>query len=152
MIEIQPPSILKEDDNLTVFLAGSIEQGKAKNWQQKIVDEFDNDDAVTFYNPRRNDWDDTWEQEMGPNEFTKQVAWELAALEKADMVVMLLDGDTQACISLLEFGLYAKSGKLIVCCEEGFWRKGNVDITCARYHIDQVDAIYGLIDEIRRRL
>jgi hypothetical protein len=152
MREIQPPSILREDEGLTVFLAGSIEQGKAVDWQRKIIGEFDKNDNVTFYNPSRDEWDDTWEQVMGTNEFTRQVAWELSGLEKCDLIVMFLDANTKGCVSLLEFGLYAKSGKLIVCCEDGFWRKGNVDITCAKYRVEQVDSIYGLIDAIRNRI
>jgi len=151
MREIKPPSILREDDDLIVFLAGSIEQGKPMDWQQKIVDEF-RDDDVTFFNPRRDDWDSSWEQVMGPNEFTKQVGWELNGLERADLIVMFLDGNTQSCISLFELGLYVKSGKLVVCCEDGFWRKGNVDIVCTKYGVEQMDSLYGLIDTIREKL
>jgi hypothetical protein len=151
MREIQPPQIQREDGDLTVFLAGSIEQGRAVNWQQKIIDEF-RDDDITFLNPRRDDWDASWVQEMGDNEFTRQVIWELQGLEKADLVIMYLDSDTQACISLLEFGMYVRSGKLTVCCPDGFWRKGNVDITAEYYKAERVDAIYGLIDKIRAEL
>lgn len=38
----------------------------------------------------------------------------------------------------MELGLVAKSDKrIVVVCEEGFWRKGNVDILCAKYKIMQ---------------
>jgi hypothetical protein len=39
--------------------------------------------------------------------------------------------------------LFARSGKLLVCCPEGFWRKGNVEIVCARYGVPLV----GELDE-----
>ncbi len=54
---------------------------------------------------------------------------------------MYFDPNTKSPISLLELGLYAASDKLTVCCPEGFWRKGNVDIVCERYGVEQVDTI-----------
>lgn len=45
---------------------------------------------------------------------------------------------------MMELGLFANSGKLMVCCEDGFWRKGNVDIVCKRKGIDQ----YKTFDEL----
>jgi len=35
---------------------------------------------------------------------------------------------------------------MIVCCPEDFWRKGNVDIVCERYGVDQVDTLDELIE------
>ena len=55
-------------------------------------------------------------------------------------------------ITLLELGLFARSGKLIVCCPDGFWRKGNVEVVCARYNVLLLDSLPALIDEVRRRL
>jgi hypothetical protein len=52
---------------------------------------------------------------------------------------MYFDPNTKSPISLLELGLFAQSKKLIVCCPRGFWRKGNVDITCDRYGIPFFD-------------
>ena len=52
-------------------------------------------------------------------------------------------------ISLLEFGLHARSGKMVVFCPEGFWRKGNVDIVCERYGIPQVEEMEELVTLIR---
>lgn len=55
--EIQAPNDLtfaKMDK--CIFLAGSIEMGKAENWQKRIVDEL-SDKGYTFFNPRRDDWD-----------------------------------------------------------------------------------------------
>ena len=56
-------------------------------------------------------------------------------LEDSDIIFMYLAPDTQAPISLLELGLNAASGKMIVVCPDGFWRKGNVEIVCTRYNI-----------------
>jgi hypothetical protein len=56
--------------------------------------------------------------------------------------------DTKSPISLLELGLYASSGKMLVCCPEGFWRKGNVDIVCEKYNVRVFDNIKDLTDNL----
>jgi hypothetical protein len=54
---------------------------------------------------------------------------------------MFFDGKTKSPISLLEFGLYAKSKKLLVVCESNFWRKGNVDVVCEKYKVQQFQTL-----------
>jgi hypothetical protein len=56
-------------------------------------------------------------------------------LEDCDIIFMYFDPGTKSPISLLELGLHADSGKMIVVCPDGFWRKGNVDIVCTRFNI-----------------
>ncbi len=139
-IEIKPPYTLP----LNIFLAGSIEMGNAENWQEKIVTKFE-DKGYIFLNPRRDDWDSSWEQKIDNPQFKEQVKWELNALDSSDVIIMYFDPNTKSPISLLELGLHAKSRKLIVCCPEGFWRKGNVDIVCERYGIPTANTIDDLI-------
>jgi hypothetical protein len=62
---------------------------------------------------------------------------------------MYFDPNTKSPISLLELGLHAKEQKLVVLCPEGFWRKGNVDVVCEYYSINQVDTFDELIEFIR---
>jgi len=138
-IEIKPPYTLPKK----IFLAGSIEMGKAENWQEKIVNTYNK--SYLFFNPRRDDWDSSWEQKIENVQFNEQVTWELNALDSSDIIVMYFDPNTKSPISLLELGLYAASGKLIVCCPEGIWRKGNVDIVCQRYKVPTVETIEDLI-------
>ena len=118
----------------SIFLAGSIEQGTAENWQMRIEKSLSDMDVVLF-NPRRADWDLTWEQSRNNPQFLEQVTWELTALESCDIIALRFDPATKSPISLLEMGLFAHSGKLHVCCPPGFWRKGNVEIVCDRYDI-----------------
>ena len=133
--------IIRAPNNLTVigvtiFLAGSIEMGKAENWQERIEKEFEDISFdATLLNPRRLDWDSSWEQSITNHYFVEQVEWELDALEKSDIIFMYFDPNTKSPISLLELGLFACSGKLVVCCPDGFYRKGNVDIVCKKYKI-----------------
>lgn len=145
-IEIKSTNVY--DLNLSwkkIFLAGSIEMGNAIDWQHIITDSLANKDCI-FFNPRRNVWDSSWEQSIDNPLFKEQVDWELNHLDIADVIVMYFDPNTKSPVSLLELGLYASSGKLIVYCPEGFWRKGNVDIVCKRYKIQTVSTIEELID------
>lgn len=119
---------------ITVFLAGSIEMGAAENWQDKFAKEF-KDFNITFLNPRRDDWDSTWKQSVDDKNFAEQVGWELYGLEACDYVVMYFDPNTKSPISLLELGLHAHDHKLYVCCPDGFYRQGNVEIVCKYYGI-----------------
>lgn len=124
----------------SVFLAGSIDQGRAAPWQQTVADALAAC-AVTILNPRRDDWDASWEQRMDHPQFVAQVTWELDAQERADLIAMYFAPDSYAPITLLELGLFAASGRLLVCCPPGYWRKGNVDLICARYGIAQAPTL-----------
>ena len=136
---------------LSIFLGGSIEMGMAKDWQKMIESELSEEDII-IYNPRRDDWNSDWDQSIFNKEFKQQVVWELDHLEKSDIVVMYFAENTKSPISLLEFGLYASSGKLIVYCPDGFWRKGNVDIVCERYNINQVRTEKELLIAIKSKI
>ena len=148
---IKAPESLVFDYRTSVFLAGSIAGGTAQNWQDRIIESLSNEEVV-LVNPRRNSWDKSWKQDIDSIQFNEQVNWELEALEKSDIIVMYFDASTKSPISLLELGLFAKSQKLIVCCPDGFWRKGNVDIVCARYGIQQVEELEDLVNEIRKKI
>lgn len=136
MILVKPPERGISWQGRGVFLAGSIEMGAAENWQAR-VEKLLADTPWTVFNPRRDDWDPTWEQSIHNQHFHGQVSWELDAIEWADQVIMYFDPNTKSPITLLELGLLARGSpsKLIVVCPEGFWRKGNVDIVCERYGV-----------------
>lgn len=149
---LKPPAPLSSTKNeISIFLAGSIEMGKAEDWQSKIQIVFQNE-AVTLYNPRRDDWDSTWKQTLDCENFVEQVEWELDALEKSDIIILYLDPNTKSPVSLLEFGLHARGGKLIVFCPEGFWRKGNVDVTGRYYNVKRVESFDELIALTQNRV
>lgn len=142
---IYPPQpITISSSEKLVFLAGSIENGVAEDWQAAFIHRLNATDWVVL-NPRRQEWDATWEQSLNNPQFVEQVNWELEGLERADIIVMNFIPQTLSPISLLEFGLHARTNKLVVCCPDSFWRKGNVDVVCQRYHIQQVNDIDGLI-------
>lgn len=152
---IKPNSKFQKVENeCSVFLAGSIEMGKAEDWQKRIEKHF-HETNVTLYNPRRDDWDSSWNQEQSNPQFNQQVNWEMNSLEKADIIFMYFSPETKSPISLLELGLHVHDN-MVVCCPKGFWRKGNVDIVCTRYGIPLFenldDAIGALTTKINQKL
>ena len=151
MTLLKPPTTIPENCGASVFLAGSIEMGLAEDWQVAIQGRLI-DSGITVFNPRRDDWNPNWEQRADNPPFREQVEWELNALDKSDLILMYLQPGTKSPISLLELGLYASSGKLLVCCPEGFWRKGNVDIVCQRSAIPQFVTLSQMVDFTIERL
>jgi len=149
-IVIKPPAKVFDGPykNKKIFLAGSIEMGKAEDWQTKVIEAVQDSDRIIF-NPRRDNWDASWEQKIDNPQFREQVEWELDALENSDLIILYLAPDTKSPISLLEFGLFARSKKLVVYCPSGFWRKGNVDIVCEKYGVPQVEKFEELITLIK---
>jgi hypothetical protein len=147
MIEIKAPkrfeTVYLTGKNL--FLAGSIEMGKAELWQERVCQEL-KDYKVNIYNPRRDDWDSSWKQDILNKQFHEQVVWELDHIRLADLVIFYFDPKTTSPITLLELGLISGlKEKAIVCCPEGYFRKGNVDIVCSRFNIPIVETFKDLI-------
>jgi len=146
-----------KNSNTRIFLAGSIDMGKAVNWQDQVTNALLDYD-VDIYNPRRDDWDSTWEQKIDNPKFNEQVTWELDNIENADIVVFYFDPSGPAPITLMELGISAARqglaavAHLIVCCPEGYFRKGNVDILCQRYDISQVPDLESLIAQLKEDL
>lgn len=144
-----PHNIAEYDDIYRIFLAGSIEMGTAEKWQDKVCKAVDSD-KVLLLNPLREDWDNSWKQEITNPQFHEQVTWELAGIEQADLVIFYFDPNTKSPITLMELGLCARQHRFrtIVCCPEGFWRKGNVDIVCEKFGIKMVETLDKLIEQV----
>ncbi|HLD21954.1 MAG TPA: nucleoside 2-deoxyribosyltransferase domain-containing protein [Patescibacteria group bacterium] len=152
MAVLYPPTpIPKKQNTPIIYIAGSIEGGIAEEWQSVVEHAFENKNVVLL-NPRRKEWDNTWKQDIHNLQFREQVEWELTGLACADIILLYLSPGTQSPISLLEFGLYARSGKLLMCCPEGFSRKGNVDIVCVRYGVPQFPTLSEMIDAAQQTI
>ena len=145
----QPPQniALRCRSKRTVFLAGSIEQNLAEDWQSTMGKWFLSM-GWNIFNPRRTDWDSSWIQSYENPQFNQQVSWELNALEKSDVILMYLDPNTKSPISLLELGLHATSKKLYVVCPDGFYRRGNVEMVCSTYDIP----LFNTLEEFKKYL
>jgi len=125
--------------NPSLFLGGSIEQGKAELWQDKVAESLA-DKPLLLFNPRRAEWNEFSDEAM----IRKQIRWELSALEESDAIFIYLQPGTLSPISMLEFGLFARPNsrrKLVVTCPPGFWRRTNIEETAARFSVPLFDTI-----------
>lgn len=125
-----PGHFTVDNEGPLVFLAGSIEGGRARNWQTDAVEALEEVPGVLL-NPRRATW-----SPLDKDELRRQINWELDGLEAADIVFFYFDPDTRSPVSLLELGLMARQSnrKVVVCCPDGYWRQENVEETCKRYN------------------
>ena len=136
-----------------VFLGGSIEMGTAEDWQLALAQRLTASDLVLL-NPRREAWDATWVQSIDNPVFKEQVNWELSALESADLVVFYFAPGTKSPITLMELGIVAnerrnRHRRIIVCCPDGYWRKGNIEVVCDRYSLELVHTFDELVTAIK---
>ena len=82
---IKPPHSIVKNSNKgwdKIFLAGTIEMGNSEDWQTKVSNALA-DRPYTILNPRREQWDASWEQRIENPQFYQQVNWELDGLNKA---------------------------------------------------------------------
>ena len=149
MLLLRPPTPLSLPlTGPSVFMAGSIDLGKSVDWQSALSASLA-DCPGTLLNPRRTEWDASWRGEADFAPFREQVEWELAAMEAADRIAFYFAPDSQAPVTLMELGLAARTGKAVVCCPAGYWRKGNVDVVCAKYGVPTVSSLEALAQFLR---
>jgi hypothetical protein len=122
---------ISTDKDLKIFLAGTIDMGSSPNWQEEIISVMNEAllggmDKV-IYNPRRSSFEGI--------DLEEQIKWELHHLDKSRVIIMNILPGSKSPISLMELGLYANSGKLLVCCPKEFYRYENVRIVCEKYKI-----------------
>ena len=129
----------------SVFLAGTIDMGASEDWQQTAAELFRAKQGnYLLFNPRQEEWHPEREGEMD-----YQVNWELEHLESADYILMNILPGSLSPISLLELGLHARDGKLLVVCTPGYSRYDNVRITCARYSVPVFPSLEDAVDAIK---
>lgn len=134
-------------DYTAIFLAGSIDNGIAPDWQKEVLAAL-KDKNVMLMNPRRKDWD----PKAGEKEVETQVNWELNAMEYADYIIMYLAEGSKAPISLLELGLEAKSERILVAAHPTYYRRVNVRVVCERNNIPLYESLEELIQAISKKL
>ena len=138
----------------TVFIAGSIEGGTAEHWQERVGNELSKHFVV--FNPRRDDWDSSWEESIRNPQFVGQVEWEIDALECASYYFFYFQPGTKSPISLLELGWrlgvlsHHSKHYFSVVCPEGFWKKGNVDILCRHYEVPVFTTLEGGVIALKK--
>lgn len=126
-----------------VFLAGSIAEHPDSDWRSTLISGLKGS-KLAIFDPRR--------APSHPGlDLHAYVEWELDALDRADLILMHFTAPSRASLTLMELGLHASSGKLIVCCAENYWRRPHVEIVCARYAIPMVSTLATLIEAATAR-
>jgi hypothetical protein len=137
-----PRERFKKEGDCFIFLAGSIDNGQAVNWQTEYATHLkkegeDNSLPIYVLNPRREDWNPNIDPSQPTNYLTEQIDWELRAMESSDIIIFFFAKDSKSPISMLELGLNLSKNKekLIVICEPGFYRRTNIVETCDHYGV-----------------
>lgn len=160
MVEFKPPRFENpsEHEGKKIFCCGTIDMGEKKyqHWQSDLVKAFKKE-TVTFFNPRREDWDSSWQQSIDDDNFRTQVMWELEHILNSDIAVFFIGGQSKSPISLAELGLVSLPNlngemKVIVCCEKDFYRRGNVEVMCYKFNVPLVETFEELKDKLREQL
>jgi hypothetical protein len=151
MIEVTSPNPDLQP-GISVFAAGSIEQGKAEHWQVKLKEELKDEPDVVVYNPRRLEWNSGWVQSIDNPEFKRQVNWELDRIELADIVFFYIDPNTASIITMAEWGHVYKSGRVVITCPKGYFRRGNIEVMADRAGIRVNETFDEGIAELKDRI
>lgn len=146
---ITAPQKITKGKKPIIFLAGSIEMGRADDWQTKIARRLVQYPG-TLLNPRREHWGYDWKQSIENKKFKEQLEWEFAGLSQSDYIIMYFAPGSKSPISLLELGLFSRNHKIICCCPQKFWRRGNVEFICRKFKIPLVDDLDELIDKLQK--
>lgn len=149
--KVQFPPSTPDHGNFSVFAAGSIEMGQAIPWQNLLAN-YLCDMPISICNPRRGAWDPRITQLAKNESFREQVEWELSALTKATVICFFFDHATMSPVTLMELGLWAHSGKIVVCCNDQYWKGGNVHIVCERYGVPVVGSFEEMVPLVKAML
>ncbi len=158
MIIVSKPPLRTKPVGTTLFAAGSIEMGKAEDWQSLLPKRLKKSKVgeipITIFNPRRDNWNIKWKQSIYNRQFANQVHWELDHIYESDVVAFYFCAGTLSPISLMELGICSQSkpDKTIVCAPKGFWRRGNIEVVCNRSHIKLVESIDSLIENVVEKI
>ena len=168
-----PCKVIKPEDSdqtvdaesVTVFLAGSIDNGAATLWA-KEVEASCHDLDITFFNPRRENWNSALVQRASEPMFKQQVTWELDRIAirtpsgGCDIPFFYFEAGSISPITLQELGFVfgsrsafnaygARTVMPIVVCPIKYWRRGNVEIMCARHGVPVYSELSPGIEALR---
>lgn len=157
IIKPESPDQTVEQGSTTVFLAGSIDNGKAGMWAKVVEVALSDFSMVTVFNPRREEWLTDLLPRASEPIFKEQVEWELDRIDMTERITsgpgcdipfFFFEAGSISPITLQELGFVIgmRRGLLVppndphahapvVVCPDGYWRKGNVEIMCERAHV-----------------
>ena len=116
----------KHQHHTYVFLAGSIDFNLKGNWRKRVVETRSDFHFIDPTCPNHDDLDD--------EQMQNHINWELGGMEMADYILLNFLPEAKSPISLVELGLYVRSGKLIVVCPTEFYQSRYVNTLCKKYN------------------
>lgn len=149
------------EGNTTIFLAGSIDNGKASLWAHDVQQALNVFEYVTLFNPRRDNWNTSLVTRASNETFNQQVNWELDNLDGCDIPFFYFEAGSVSPITLQEIGfiigsrrgdmtaLTAYVHKPVVVCPVKYWRRGNVEVMCARHEVQVYDELEEGIEALK---
>ncbi|KAK7183820.1 hypothetical protein PSPO01_10156 [Paraphaeosphaeria sporulosa] len=137
----------------SLILFGTIEASPTSNWATDLADHV-SDLPIQILNPRRDDWDSSWVELPSCAPWKEQVDWEMHHPAKVSLIVVCFKAGSLCPISLMELGMYAAlyGEKMVVCCEEGFWKRGNVELVCKKFGVEVVRTVGHLEGVVEGRM
>ena len=71
--------------------------------------------------------------------------WEIDHMSIANVIAFNFISNEDCSSALIALGMYARTDRIIVCCDDEFYKKGDIDALCDREDIPQVDSLDLLI-------
>ena len=137
------------ENDITIFLAGTIDDGNSINWQTETVDKIKCNNC-TIFNPRN----DNWNPKASIDDVIKQIDWEQDYLLRSDIILFNFLSKSLSPITLLELGqVLSHSGiEIFVCCPISYFRFTNVRHMCRRSNIPFFERFDDMIESLNERL
>ncbi|KAH7129931.1 hypothetical protein B0J13DRAFT_563553 [Dactylonectria estremocensis] len=142
---VRAPARPHQTHRLSIFLAGTTSATGEPDWRDELSKSLA-DQPVTIFNPKRDDWDSTWREDFSDKRWADQIQWELDMQDAASVIVVLFHRATAAPVSLAEMGMASRTGKLVACALDGYYKRGYVEAVCRKYKAPFVSTE----DELRR--
>jgi len=146
----------------SLIFFGTIEPSPTDNWASRLTNQLSHL-PIQILNPRRDDWDSTWREEVSFPKFRETVEWDIHHAAQAKLIVFYFKPETLCPISLMELGMYAalygkggdrkgEDGKVIVCCPVGFYKRGHVEIVCKNFDVKCYTEVEEFESAVRERM
>ncbi len=147
---ITPPTLFFPTKGPKIFLAGSVNNGKAVDWQTRAITYMETqwtENNAVVYNPRRPDG------EFLPENEVEQATWTISMLNAVDYIILHLAGDSGSPISTFELGLFVNDKRLHLSIDDSYVRKEIIEIHYDFFGVGQIhDTLEDSIDAIESKI
>ena len=68
------------------------------------------------------------------------------------MITLYFYPGTISLTSLMGLGLFIKTKKIVICCPDGFYGRGNVQVICNKYDVKLIETLNELVEEVKDKI